>query len=56
MQAGDSDALARAMADAVTVNGWKEASLPDRESFHAVFSAPTMARRITAFYQELASR
>ena len=56
VQAGDSDALARAMADAVTVNGWKEASLPDRESFHAVFSAPTMARRITAFYQELASR
>jgi glycosyltransferase involved in cell wall biosynthesis len=54
--AADSDALAKAMADSITVPGWKEAHLPDREKFHAVFSSKTMASRITALYHELAGR
>jgi glycosyltransferase involved in cell wall biosynthesis len=53
---GDSDALAKAMAESITVPGWKEAHLPDREKFHAVFSSKTMASRITRLYQELAGR
>jgi glycosyltransferase involved in cell wall biosynthesis len=53
---GDSDALARAMADAITVPGWKETNMPEREAFHAVFSSITMASRVTALYQELAAR
>ncbi|MDB5554903.1 MAG: glycosyltransferase family 1 protein [Rhizobium sp.] len=53
---GDSDALAKAMAESITVPGWKEAHLPDRENFHAVFSSKTMATRITALYQEVAGR
>ena len=54
--AGDSDALARTMADSVTVPGWRAANLPERESFHAVFSSRTMATRVTALYQELNRR
>jgi len=53
---GNSDALAKAMAESITVPGWKEAQLPDRKNFHAVFSSKTMASRITALYQELAGR
>ena len=53
---GDSDALAKAMAESITVPGWKAAHLPDREKFHAVFSSKTMASRIIALYQELAGR
>jgi len=53
---GDSDALARAMAESITVPGWKESHLPDRAKFHAVFSSKTMASRITALYQELVGR
>lgn len=54
--AGDSDALARTMADSITVPGWRAANLPERESFHAVFSSRTMATRVTALYQELNRR
>lgn len=54
--AGDSDALARTMADSITVPGWRAATLPERESFHAVFSSRTMATRVTALYQELNRR
>ena len=54
--AGDSDALARAMADSITVPGWREANMPERDGFHAVFSSRTMAARITALYHELVGR
>lgn len=54
--AGDSDALARAMAEAITTPGWQQANMPERSRFHAVFSSTTMASRITAFYHELAGR
>ena len=54
--AGDADALARAMADSITVDGWRDDNMPEREQFHAVFSSRTMARRITGLYQELAGR
>lgn len=53
---GDSDALARAMADSITVPGWRAANMPEREQFHAVFSSRTMASRITALYHELSGR
>jgi len=52
--AGDSDALAKAMADSITVDGWRDANMPEREHFHAIFSSRTMARRITGLYRELA--
>ena len=54
--AGDSDALARAMADSITVPGWREANMPERDGFHAVFCSRTMAARITALYHELVGR
>jgi glycosyltransferase involved in cell wall biosynthesis len=54
--AGDSDALARAMADSITVEGWRDANMPEREHFHDIFSSRTMARRITGLYHELAGR
>lgn len=54
--AGDSDALAKAMADSITVEGWRTTNMPEREHFHAIFSSRTMARRITELYQELAGR
>ena len=50
---GDSDALARVMADSITVPGWKDANMPERDGFHAIFSSRTMASRVTALYQEL---
>jgi glycosyltransferase involved in cell wall biosynthesis len=50
---GDSDALARVMADSITVDGWKQAHMPERDGFHAIFSSRTMASRVTALYQEL---
>jgi glycosyltransferase involved in cell wall biosynthesis len=53
---GDSDALARAMAEAITTPGWQQANMPERERFHAIFSSKTMASHITDFYQELARR
>jgi glycosyltransferase involved in cell wall biosynthesis len=53
---GDSDALAHAMAEAITVPGWKATNMPEREGFHAIFSSRTMASRVTALYQELAAR
>lgn len=54
--ADDSDALARAMADAITVPGWSAANMPERDGFHAIFSSRTMASRVTAFYEELRGR
>jgi glycosyltransferase involved in cell wall biosynthesis len=54
--AGDSDALARAMARSITEPDWPAKNMPERERFHAVFSSRTMASRITALYQELQRR
>jgi glycosyltransferase involved in cell wall biosynthesis len=54
--AGDSDALAAAMAASMTDPGWKARNIPDKARFHQTFSAVTMARRITGLYQELAAR
>ncbi|MBX9455785.1 MAG: glycosyltransferase [Rhizobium sp.] len=51
--AGDSDALARAMADSITVAGWKENTMPEREGFHAIFSSKTMARQVTSLYHAI---
>ncbi len=31
----------------ITVPGWREANMPEREHFHAIFSSQTMAARIT---------
>jgi glycosyltransferase involved in cell wall biosynthesis len=56
VKAGDSDALARVMAESLTEPDWSRRNMPDREKFHQVFSSATMARRITALYQELAAR
>jgi glycosyltransferase involved in cell wall biosynthesis len=53
---GDSDALARAMADSITVPGWQFANMPDRDVFHSIFSSRTMARRVNALYRELSGR
>lgn len=53
--AGDSDALAKIMAESVTEPGWKAQNMPDHEKFHQVFSSSTMAHRITSLYQELAT-
>jgi glycosyltransferase involved in cell wall biosynthesis len=50
---GDSDALARVMADSITISDWKNTNMPEREGFHAVFSSKTMASRVTALYQEV---
>lgn len=55
VQAGDSDALAKIMAESLIDPDWSARNMPDREKFHQVFSSSTMARRITALYQELAS-
>jgi glycosyltransferase involved in cell wall biosynthesis len=52
---GDSDALAKIMAESVTEPGWKSQNMPDHEKFHQVFSSATMAQRITSLYQELAA-
>lgn len=52
----DSDALARAMADCITIPGWRDANMPEREQFHSVFSSRTMASRVTGLYHELAKR
>lgn len=54
--AGDSDALAKAMADCITVDGWRATNMPERDHFHAIFSSRTMASRIIDLYQELAGR
>jgi glycosyltransferase involved in cell wall biosynthesis len=53
---GDSDALARVMAESLTDTGWKKRHMPERERFHQVFSSTTMASRITGLYHELAAR
>ncbi|MDO6963793.1 glycosyltransferase family 4 protein [Rhizobium alvei] len=50
--AGDSDRMSKAMADSMTEPGWAAANLPEPGHFHDRFSAVTMARRITALYQE----
>jgi glycosyltransferase involved in cell wall biosynthesis len=50
---GDSDALARVMADSITISDWKNTNMPEREGFHAIFSSQTMASRVTALYQEV---
>lgn len=55
VQAGDSDALAKIMAESLIDPDWSARNMPDREKFHQVFSSSTMANRITALYQELAS-
>jgi glycosyltransferase involved in cell wall biosynthesis len=55
VDAGDSDALAKVMAESLTEPGWKNRNMPDHEKFHQVFSSATMARRITSLYQELAA-
>jgi len=53
--AGDPAALASAMVESMTVAGWKETHMPERERFHAVFSSATMAQRVTGLYAELAA-
>jgi len=55
VQAGNSDALAKIMAESLVEPDWSASNMPDREKFHRVFSSSTMASRITSLYQELAS-
>jgi glycosyltransferase involved in cell wall biosynthesis len=49
----DSTALSLAMAGSLTEPGWKDQNTPEREKFHAKFSAVAMARQVTAIYREL---
>jgi glycosyltransferase involved in cell wall biosynthesis len=53
---GDSDALARVMAQSLTTPGWADEHMPDWDQFHRDFSVERMAARITDLYQELAAR
>jgi len=53
--AGNSDALAAAMAESINDPGWRARNMPDRARFHQTFSAASMARRITGLYHELLS-
>lgn len=57
VEPGNSDDLARVMAEAMSKPDWREATMPRNEAFRDVFSASTMAREITGLYREiLASR
>jgi len=49
---GDVEALAQAMAHAVSDPDWLPKAMPEMESFRDHFSASTMADRMSALYQE----
>jgi hypothetical protein len=50
---GDSDDLARVMAEALTVPGWHDRVMPSPDAVKSVFSAPVMAREVLKLYGEL---
>jgi glycosyltransferase involved in cell wall biosynthesis len=50
---GDSDDLARVMAEALTVPGWHDKVMPSPDTVKSVFSASVMAREVLKLYGEL---
>jgi len=50
---GDSDDLARAMADAIRIPGWHDAAMPPMEHVKSVFSASVMANDVLKLYHDL---
>lgn len=52
-QPGNSDDLARIMADAISIPGWREAHMPEPDNFRSVFSASAMAANVLKLYQDL---
>lgn len=49
---GDSEALAGAMAHAISDPQWLPGAMPEMETFRQNFSAQTMANRMASLYQE----
>ncbi|KRB50371.1 glycosyl transferase [Rhizobium sp. Root708] len=49
----NSDDLARVMAEAVSIPGWHETSMPRVDQIKQVFSASVMAQDVLKLYQEL---
>jgi glycosyltransferase involved in cell wall biosynthesis len=50
---GDSDDLARVMAEALTVPGWHDKVMPSPDAVKSVFSASVMAREVLKLYGDL---
>ncbi|WP_431321989.1 glycosyltransferase [Rhizobium sp. YTU87027] len=50
---GDSDDLARAMADAIRIPDWHDAAMPSMEQVKSVFSASVMANDVLKLYHDL---
>ncbi|MBB3310817.1 glycosyltransferase involved in cell wall biosynthesis [Rhizobium sp. BK196] len=50
---GDSDDLARVMAEALTVPGWHEKVMPSPDAVKSIFSASVMAGEVLKLYGEL---
>ncbi|MBB4190253.1 glycosyltransferase [Rhizobium aethiopicum] len=53
VEPGNSDDLARVMAEALSTPGWHARTMPSHEAVKAVFSSTVMARDVLQLYHEL---
>ncbi|MBX4869684.1 MULTISPECIES: glycosyltransferase [Rhizobium] len=53
VEPGNSDDLARVMAEALSTPGWHSRTMPPREAIKAVFSSTVMAQDVLKLYHEL---
>ncbi|MBX4874484.1 glycosyltransferase [Rhizobium bangladeshense] len=53
VEPGNSDDLARVMAEALSTLGWHSRTMPPREAIKAVFSSTVMAQDVLKLYHEL---
>ena len=53
VEPGNPDALAAVMAKALTEPGWKEITMPSRETLKANFSTPVMANALLQLYRDV---
>ncbi|WP_454848974.1 glycosyltransferase family 4 protein [Rhizobium binxianense] len=53
VEPGNSEDLARVMAERLSTPGWHERTMPPTDKVKAVFSAPVMARDVLKLYTEL---
>ena len=56
VEAGDADALAAAMAQAVSDAGWQRKMMPEPKAFQETFSASVMSTALLRLYRDLLAR